>query len=73
MQVQSDVFLGWTAIADRDYLVRQLRDHKAGIENEDLEGNGLVQYGRVCDEIKNTRARATRAHFLDILATARVP
>lgn len=51
MQVQSDIFLGWTAIAGRDYLVRQLRDHKAGIENEDLEGNGLVQYGRVCGEL----------------------
>ncbi len=51
MQVQSDIFLGWTSIAGRDYLVRQLRDHKAGIENEDLEGNGLVQYGRVCGEL----------------------
>lgn len=51
MQVQSDIFLGWTSIAGRDYLVRQLRDHKAGIENEDLEGNGLVQYGRVCGEM----------------------
>lgn len=51
MQVQSDIFLGWTAIAGRDYLVRQLRDHKAGIENEDLEGNGLVQYGRVGGEL----------------------
>ncbi len=51
MQVQSDIFLGWTSIAGRDYLVRQLRDHKASIENEDLEGNGLVQYGRVCGEL----------------------
>jgi uncharacterized protein (DUF2252 family) len=51
MQVQSDVFLGWTTIASRDFLVRQLCDHKAGIENEDLEGNGLLQYGRVCGEL----------------------
>ncbi len=51
MQVQSDIFLGWTSIAGRDFLVRQLRDHKAGIENEDLQGNGLVQYGRVCGEL----------------------
>src|ERR1019366_8685939 len=34
MQVQSDIFLGWTAIAGRDYLVLQLRDHKGVIENE---------------------------------------
>jgi uncharacterized protein (DUF2252 family) len=51
MQVQSDIFLGWTSIAGRDYLVRQLRDHKAGIEDEDLEGGGLVQYARVCGEL----------------------
>jgi uncharacterized protein (DUF2252 family) len=51
MQVQSDIFLGWTSIAGRDYLVRQLRDHKAGIEDEDLEGDGLVQYAQVCGEL----------------------
>ncbi len=38
MQLQSDIFLGWTRIDERDYVVRQLRDHKAGIENEDIEG-----------------------------------
>jgi uncharacterized protein (DUF2252 family) len=51
MQVQSDIFLGWTSIAGRDYLVRQLRDHKAGIEDDDLEGDGLVQYAQVCGEL----------------------
>ncbi len=51
MQVQSDIFLGWTSIAGRDYLVRQLRDHKAGIEDEDLEGSGLGQYAQVCGEL----------------------
>jgi len=51
MQVQSDIFLGWTSIAGRDYLVRQFRDHKAGIEDEDLKGGGLVQYALVCGEM----------------------
>ncbi len=51
MQVQSDIFLGWTSLAGRDYLVRQLRDHKAGIDDEDLEGEGLVQYAQVCGEL----------------------
>jgi uncharacterized protein (DUF2252 family) len=51
MQLQSDIFLGWTSISGRDYLVRQLRDHKAGIEDEDLAGNGLVQYAQVCGEL----------------------
>ena len=51
MQVQSDIFLGWTSISGRDYLVRQLRDHKAGIDDEDLKGNGLVQFAQVCGEL----------------------
>lgn len=51
MQMQSDVFLGWTSIAGRDYVVRQLRDHKAGITDDDLNGNGLVEYARVCGEL----------------------
>ena len=48
MQMQSDIFLGWTSIAGRDYVVRQLRDHKAGITGDDLKGNGLVLYARMC-------------------------
>jgi uncharacterized protein (DUF2252 family) len=51
MQVQSDPFLGWTHIAGRDYLVRQLNDHKGSIELEDLEGSGLEAYGEVCGEL----------------------
>jgi uncharacterized protein (DUF2252 family) len=51
MQVQSDIFLGWTSLEGRDFLVRQLRDHKASIEDEDLEGEGLLQYARVCGEL----------------------
>jgi hypothetical protein len=51
MQVQSDIFLGWTSIDGRDYMVRQLRDHKAGIEDADLEGEGLAQYAQVCGEL----------------------
>jgi uncharacterized protein (DUF2252 family) len=51
MQVQSDPFLGWTHIAGRDYLVRQLNDHKGSIELEDLEGDGLEAYGEVCGEL----------------------
>ena len=51
MQVQSDIFLGWTATGGHDYLVRQLRDHKAVIEDEDLEGDGLLQYAQTCGEL----------------------
>ncbi len=55
MQFQSDPFLGWTTIEDesgsRPYLVRQLNDHKASIEVEDLHGAGLVEYARLCGEL----------------------
>jgi uncharacterized protein (DUF2252 family) len=51
MQVQSDPFLGWTHIAGRQYLVRQLNDHKGSIELEDLAGTGLQAYGEVCGEL----------------------
>jgi hypothetical protein len=51
MLVQTDPFVGWATIEARPYLVRQLRDHKAGIESTDLEGKGLLQYAQVCGEI----------------------
>jgi uncharacterized protein (DUF2252 family) len=51
MLVQFDIFLGWATVEGRPYLVRQLRDHKAGIETSDLEGSGLLQYAEVCGEI----------------------
>lgn len=51
MQLQSDPFLGWTRFGGRDYLVRQLNDHKGSIELEDLAGGGLEAYGEVCGEL----------------------
>ena len=51
MQFQSDPFLGWTTIANRQYEVRQLNDHKASIEVEDLAGEGLMEYAQMCGEL----------------------
>ncbi len=51
MQAQSDPFLGWTRFGGRDYLVRQLNDHKGSIELEDLAGGGLEAYAEVCGEL----------------------
>jgi uncharacterized protein (DUF2252 family) len=51
MQMLSDPMLGWTTIANRDYLVRQLNDHKASIAVEVLKGPGLVAYAEVCGEL----------------------
>lgn len=50
MQMQSDPFLGWTTIEGRDYLVRQLNDHKASIQVADLKA-GLMEYAVVCGEL----------------------
>jgi uncharacterized protein (DUF2252 family) len=51
MQVQSDPFLGYTRIDGRDYLVRQLNDHKGPISLEDLKGDGLEALAQVCGEL----------------------
>src|ERR1700733_14400938 len=51
MQVQSDPFLGWTTMDGRDYLVRQLNDHKASIQLESLKAAGLLEYAAVCGEM----------------------
>jgi uncharacterized protein (DUF2252 family) len=51
LQVFSDLLLGWCSIAGRDYLVRQLSDHKSSVEPEDLKGGRLIEYGSVCAEL----------------------
>jgi len=51
MQAQSDIFLGWTSMEGRDYLVRQLADYKAAVDPADLRGKGLLEYARTCGEV----------------------
>jgi uncharacterized protein (DUF2252 family) len=51
MQMQSDPFLGWTHMDGRQYLVRQLNDHKGSIDLADLRSSGLVAYAEVCGEL----------------------
>jgi hypothetical protein len=51
MQFQSDILIGWTTLANREYVVRQLNDHKASIEVEDLTGRGLADYAEICGEL----------------------
>jgi uncharacterized protein (DUF2252 family) len=59
MQFQSDPFLGWTAIEGRDYLVRQLNDHKAAIDLAELKAAALLEYAAVCGEtLARSHARA---------------
>jgi uncharacterized protein (DUF2252 family) len=51
MQTVADPFLGWTTLEGCQFLVRQLADHKASIDPEDLRGAALVEYALVCGEI----------------------
>lgn len=51
MQLTSDPFLGYTTIQSRDYLVRQLNDHKAALDIETLSGESLRGYADVCGEL----------------------
>jgi uncharacterized protein (DUF2252 family) len=51
LQVQSDPFLGWTTLEGRDYMVRQLNDHKASIRLESLKALELMEYAAVCGEL----------------------
>jgi uncharacterized protein (DUF2252 family) len=51
MQAQSDPFLGWTHFGGRDYLVRQLNNHKGSIDLEDLAGGALEAYAELCGEL----------------------
>jgi uncharacterized protein (DUF2252 family) len=51
MQTASDPLLGWTAIGERHFLVRQLADHKARIDASQLHGETLVEYASVCGRV----------------------
>ena len=51
IQTGTDILLGYTKIEGRDYLVRRLSDHKASIELTDLNGDGLIEYARLCGEL----------------------
>ncbi len=51
MQTVTDPFLGWTTVEGRHYLVRQLADHKAAIDPQELKGETLVEYAIVCGKV----------------------
>ncbi len=50
MQTASDPFIGYTRFGGNDYLVRQLADHKAGLDPAELKGRTLLEYARICGE-----------------------
>lgn len=51
MQLTSDPFLGYTTIDNRDYLVRQLNDHKAALDLKTLTAANLHGYADLCGEL----------------------
>jgi uncharacterized protein (DUF2252 family) len=56
MQLTSDPFLGYTTIPDergkpRDFLVRQLNDHKASLDLKTLTPASLLGYADLCGEL----------------------
>ena len=51
IQPLSDLLLGWTSIGERQYLVRQLNDHKGSIDLQRLRGGGLKSLALVAGEL----------------------
>lgn len=51
MQRAIDPFLGWTSVEGRPFIVRQLSDHKAGIEARDMRGKAVIEYARIAGEV----------------------
>ena len=51
MQIQSDPFLGYTRIGNRDYLVRQLNDHKGSVDLAGIDAESLFHYADLCGEL----------------------
>lgn len=51
IQPLSDLLLGWTRIENRDYLVRQLNDHKGSIDLNQLRDGGLNSLAIIAGEL----------------------
>jgi uncharacterized protein (DUF2252 family) len=65
LQTVSDPLLGWTAVDNRDYYVRQFRDMKGAVTVEGMDGSALMDYGRICGALlAKGHARSTGATML---------
>jgi len=51
MQTLSDPFLGYTNVRGREYLVRQLADHKAALDPTGLDRRTILEYAILCGEV----------------------
>lgn len=66
VQADTDMLLGWTTVAGRDYIVRQFRNRKGKIDPETLSHHDLDDYGRLAGALL---ARA-HARSLDVRVLA---
>jgi len=65
MQTWSDPLLGYTRWGGHDYLVRQLADHKAGLDPESLTRQAATEYAALCGEaLAKGHARSADAALL---------
>ncbi len=51
IQPLSDLLLGWTRVGEHDFLVRQLNDHKVGLDLEQLKDRGLNDLAAIAAEL----------------------
>jgi uncharacterized protein (DUF2252 family) len=51
IQPLSDLLLGWTSIDGKNFLVRQLNDHKATVDLKSLRGDGLSSLAVIAGEL----------------------
>ncbi|HET6555359.1 MAG TPA: DUF2252 domain-containing protein [Dyella sp.] len=65
MQSASDIFLGWTQTAGRDFYVRQLRDAKISPQIELMRPSNLRRFARLCAHaVARAHARSADAVML---------
>lgn len=65
VQVATDLLLGWTSIEGRDFIVRQFRNLKGGLDPTSMSGKKLDDYGRLCGALlARAHSRSLRPRLL---------
>lgn len=65
VQVATDLLLGWTTIEGRDFIVRQFRNMKGGLDPTSMSGKKIDDYGRLCGALlARAHSRSLRPSLL---------
>ena len=51
LQTWSDPFLGWATVDGHPFQIKQWSNHKASLSTEELKGDELDAYARICGTI----------------------